>query len=165
MTSDTTPGSGTVFTIGHGDRDFGDFCRRCAPYGITTVADVRSVPYSRHAPDFSKGELEELCAEAGLGYRWLGNHLGGRPHDGPSPTERPASDADTPAASSELTAGMAELEGLAAGAVVVILCSELEPAHCHRTTSIAPALAASGHEVHHIMEDGTLTLYQPPLAL
>ena len=70
-----------VHTIGHGADDFGAFERRCATNGITTIVDVRSEPYSRHATDFVKERLEQLCAESGLGYRWLGNHLGGRPTD------------------------------------------------------------------------------------
>ena len=77
-----TPADGvTIFTIGHGDASFGDLERRMKRHRIQAIVDVRSIPYSKHAPEFAKAELEAIAAEAGLGYRWLGDHLGGRPTD------------------------------------------------------------------------------------
>lgn len=160
--NETTPPPTIVYTIGHGTEDFGRFQARCASHGITTVVDVRSQPYSRRAPDFRKETLEELCAEAGLGYRWLGVHLGGRPQDAALRTgDQP--DYEAMRATSGFRAGIAELEGLAANGTVVVLCAETDAATCHRTLLIAPELAETGHEVRHITGDGALTLFQPPL--
>ena len=151
-----------VYTIGHGAEDFGRFQQRCAPHGITTVVDVRSQPYSRHAPDFGKESLEALCAEAGLGYRWLGAHLGGRATD-PALRSDGRPNYRAMRETSGFRAGIAELEGLAATGTVVVLCAETEAANCHRTLLIAPELADTGHEVRHITGDGALTHYQPRL--
>ncbi len=154
-----------IFTIGHGAQDFGRFLARCEAHGVTTVVDVRSEPYSRHAPDFVKEELEELCAEAGIGYRWLGNHLGGRPVDPALLDAQGHPDFEAIRASTGFAAGIAELEGLARGTIVAVMCAEIDPATCHRTLLIAPELAASGHTVQHILSDGSLALLQPPLGM
>ena len=68
-----------VWTIGHGDKDFDAVAAELSKHGVQTIVDVRSQPYSRHAPDFTKATLEEEAATAGFGYRWLGDKLGGRP--------------------------------------------------------------------------------------
>jgi uncharacterized protein (DUF488 family) len=148
-----------IFTIGHGAESFGELARRCGPHRITTIVDVRSRPYSRHAPDFRKERLEGLCAEAGLGYRWLGNLLGGLP--GGTVTDR--SDWSAVAASPGFLAGIAELEGLAANGRIVLLCAEVDPAACHRSLLVAPTLTERGYPVRHIVADGTTRAHQPSL--
>jgi uncharacterized protein (DUF488 family) len=127
--------------------------------------DVRSEPYSRHAPEFQKTELDAIAAEAGYGYRWLGRGLGGRPDD-PS-LQRPDGSPDygAIAASPGFTGAMDELEGLARRGHVVLLCAETTPDHCHRARLLAPALEGRGHHVVHILGDGTLRPHQPDLGI
>lgn len=137
----------TVWTIGHGDRDFDDVARSLTAHGVRTIVDVRSQPYSRHAPDFTKGELEVAAASAGFGYRWLGDRLGGRP----LPSEQ------------QLESGLEELTGLIETTDVVLLCAEIDPDHCHRNSLLAPALVARNRRVIHILGDGAGTPYQDPL--
>ena len=65
-----TPSDGvTIFTIGHGDASFGDLERRMMRHRIQAIVDVRSIPYSKHAPDFAKAELEAITEVA----RWSGS--------------------------------------------------------------------------------------------
>lgn len=137
----------TIWTIGHSDRDFDSVARDLERHGVQTIVDVRSAPYSRHAPDFTKGELEVAAASAGFGYRWLGGRLGGRP----------------PAAPEALESGVREVAGLAATSHVVLLCSEANPLECHRSSALAPALTAAGYSVVHILADGAATPHQDPL--
>jgi len=153
-----------VFTIGHGDRSFGDLERRLAPHRIQAIVDVRSVPYSRHAPEFSKSELEAITAEAGFGYRWLGDHLGGRPDDTELLTDGEP-DADKVTASPDFLAGIEELLAIARSSRVAVLCSEVDHRNCHRTSWIAPALEAAGVRVWHIDGDGQRDAHQPDLGL
>lgn len=140
---------GRIWTIGHAARDFDDVAADLNRLGVQTIIDVRSQPHSTWAPDFTKDDLEEFAASAGFGYRWLGRTLGGRPPPEPA----------------RLEAGLEELLGLAASSRVVLLCAEGEPAHCHRDTILAPALAARGCDIVHILPDGTTTPYQDRLAL
>lgn len=139
----------SIWTIGHATRNFDDVAADLNHHGVQTIVDVRSQPHSTRAPDFTKDDLEEHAASAGFGYRWLGRTLGGRP----------------PAEPVHLAAGLEELLGLSATSRVVLLCAEGDPTHCHRDTILAPALAARGCEVVHILPDGTTMPYQDRLDL
>lgn len=154
----------TIFTIGHGDQSFGDLDRRMAPHRIQAIVDVRSIPYSKHAAEFAKSELEAIAAEAGLGYRWLGDHLGGRPTD-PALLTNGTPDGVKITSGAHFRAGIDELLGVARTSRVVILCSELDSRHCHRTTWIAPALQDAGAHVWHIDANGAADAHQPDLGL
>ena len=153
-----------IFTVGHGNRSFGDLERRLAPHRIQGIVDVRSIPYSRHAPEFTKTELEAIAAEAGLGYRWLGDHIGGLPDD---PALRSGGDPD-PAkivSGASFRAGIEEVLGLARSSRIVLLCAEIDAAHCHRSLWIAPALEDAGANVSHIDGDGNTVTHQRDLGL
>ncbi|MBT8217734.1 MAG: DUF488 domain-containing protein [Acidimicrobiia bacterium] len=143
-----------LYTIGHGATTVDDLLRRLESHGVRMVLDVRSQPYSRH-PQFNKAELEAELAADGIGYRWLGVHLGGKPL-------RPgaAAPVDDPVL---LEAGITEAAGLAAGATGALLCAELDPVHCHRATVLAPRFAAARFTVMHIYADGTAAPHQPSL--
>ncbi len=116
------------------------------------IVDVRSQPYSRHAPDFTRPGLELLCDEAEIGYRWLGTTLGGKPDQGPVGPERPGFDES-----------IDELVERAGSTPTVILCAELEPGACHRSTIVGAALNERGVEVIHILGDGSTSRHEPPL--
>ncbi len=153
-----------IATIGHGSRSFGELTTALIEHGVGFIVDVRSVPYSRHAPDFTKDRLLHLCAEMNLGYRWLGDRLGGRPED-PKLWRDGKPDLEAIAAGEAFSAGITELEGLAAAGKLVLLCAEADPSGCHRTSLIAPELERRGYHVEHILTDGTAVPHQPPLRL
>ncbi len=159
---DPTP---TIYTVGHGRDSFEDLVTRCEAHGVRIIADVRSQPYSRHAPDFVKARLEMLCAERGLGYRWLGATLGGRPRDRAVLDEDGAPDHELMGRSARFEAGLTELEGLVDTGVVALLCAETDPWGCHRTRLIAPALISRGARVLHIVPGGAALAHQPSLGL
>ena len=56
-----------VLTIGHSTRTFEEFIRLLQAHGATYVMDVRTIPRSRHNPQFNKASLPRsllMCAEA-----------------------------------------------------------------------------------------------------
>src|SRR5438309_9204754 len=73
------PASPVVWTIGHSNHEFGYFVGLLERHGIGFVIDVRSYPYSTHAPQFSREELQARLRGHGVGYLFLGEELGGRP--------------------------------------------------------------------------------------
>jgi uncharacterized protein (DUF488 family) len=132
---------------------------------VQTIVDVRSIPYSRHAPDFSKKELRTIAAERGFGYRWLGDRLGGRPAH-PSVSDKNGNlDPEALARSPDVAAALAEIDGLTAVSTVTLLCAELSPDRCHRSLLVAPVLEARGYRVMHILGDGSVEAHQPTLGL
>jgi uncharacterized protein (DUF488 family) len=155
----------TIYTVGHGTSRFDPLAELLGDHGIATIVDVRSQPYSRHAPDFTKRRLEELCAAAGIGYRWMGDHLGGRPADpsllGPDGTP----DARAMTRDPGFRAALDTVAALAAGARVALLCAEESPSGCHRSTLLAPALIDRGCRVVHLSHDGSAAPHQERLDL
>ena len=155
----------TVYTIGHGRAAFAAVAEVLAAHGVATIIDVRSHPYSSHAPEFSRPVLEELAAASGFGYRWMGRALGGRPENpaylGPGGTL----DDDALRASPRFRAAPVDLAALAREAAVALLCAEERPEHCHRSGAIAPALEELGLHVVHLLHDGTALPHQDPLGI
>ena len=138
-----------LWTIGYGAKDFDAVAGALNRHGVQTIVDVRSQPYSNRSPEFTKHELEEEAASAGFGYRWLGNKLGGKP----------------PPTTIELEAGLDELAGLCATSRVALLCAEADPTHCHRDSTLAPAMESRGYEVIHILPDESAAPHQDHLDL
>jgi uncharacterized protein (DUF488 family) len=71
--------SPSVLTIGHSTRTLEDFIGLLQAHGATCVVDVRTVPRSRHNPQFNQDSLPGSLKKAGLGYVHLPG-LGGLRH-------------------------------------------------------------------------------------
>jgi len=144
----------TVFTIGHSTRDLETFIEMLRVHSVTHLVDVRTIPRSRHNPQFNRDTLPEALRLAGIDYTHM-EQLGGLRHARPdSPNTgwhnssfRGFADyMQTP----EFEAGLERLIQLAAREPVVIMCAEVVPWRCHRSL-IADALKARGAQVEHIM--------------
>src|SRR5579859_1866867 len=61
----------TVFTVGHSTRPIEDFVALLRQYDITELIDVRTVPRSRHNPQFNRETLPHTLSAAGIGYRHM----------------------------------------------------------------------------------------------
>lgn len=155
----------TIYTVGHGREPFERIAALLEEVGVSTLVDVRSAPYSSHAPDFSRPALDRRCAEASIGYRFLGRNLGGRPTDpdllGPDGSPDSTRIASTPGFSADI--GL--LLELADGGPLAILCSEEDPSRCHRSTILSPALIARGAQVKHLRHDGSVQPHQEGLGI
>src|SRR5512133_2349310 len=68
-----------VLTIGHSTRTIEEFITLLKAHDATCVADVRTVPRSRHNPQFNKDSLPQALKQAGLGYVHMPG-LGGLRH-------------------------------------------------------------------------------------
>jgi uncharacterized protein (DUF488 family) len=152
--SSDTPGSPLVYTIGHSTRPLAEFIRILRDFGVTLVADVRTVPRSRHNPQFNKESLPEGLVPAGLGYVHLPG-LGGlrktRP-DSPNKGWRSlafrgfADYMQTP----EFEVQLSGLLELARKQPMAVMCAEAVPWRCHRSL-IADALMVREVRVAHIL--------------
>ena len=59
----------SVFTIGHSTRPVSEFIEIIKAYGIKRVVDIRTIPRSRHNPQFNKDELNKSLRAVKIGYR------------------------------------------------------------------------------------------------
>jgi uncharacterized protein (DUF488 family) len=146
-----------LFTIGHSTRPIEDFVSLLAEHRIGRLVDVRTVPRSRHNPQFNRDLLPQSLEPAGIAYTHR-PALGGLRHarkDSPNtawqnPSFRGYADyMMTPEFDREID----DLIALAARERIAIMCAEAVPWRCHRSL-IADALTARGVQVTHIMAAG-----------
>lgn len=143
-----------IRTIGHSTRPVAALIEMLQAHGVKRLIDVRTIPKSRHNPQYNREALEASLHEAGIGYEHR-KALGGLRH--------PRKDSSNTGWRNKSFRGYADymqtpefesaLEGLvetAAREPVVILCAEAVPWRCHRSL-IADALTARGYPVEHIM--------------
>lgn len=143
-----------ILTIGHSTLELAKFIQVLQGHGVTLLADVRTVPRSRHNPQFDRETLPEVLRAAGIDYVHLPG-LGGLRHaraDSPNMAWRNASFrgfADY-MQTDEFAANVERLIELARKKRVALMCAEAVPWRCHRSL-IADALTARGVPVEHIM--------------
>lgn len=149
----TRPVTVTIHTVGHSNHAIGDFLALLARAGIDAVADVRSVPYSRRFPQFSREPLQAALHEAGIAYVFLGRELGAR-RDEPEAYAGDRADYERIARLPAFTQGLERLQDGATRHAVAVMCAERAPLDCHRTVLVARRLAERGVEVRHLLADG-----------
>jgi uncharacterized protein (DUF488 family) len=143
-----------VLTIGHSTRSIEEFVRLLQAHGVECVVDVRTIPRSRHNPQFNADALPASLSSAGIGYEHA-SALGGLRRaaaDSVNSGWRNASFrgyADYMQTSQFVTA-MEKLIPLAAQRRLALMCAEAVPWRCHRSL-IADALVIRGIGVEHIM--------------
>jgi uncharacterized protein (DUF488 family) len=144
----------TVFTIGHSTHPIEEFVKILKENKIKTLVDIRTVPRSRHNPQFDQAALPELLTDAGLKYVYL-KELGGlrKMHQDSvnggwrNTSFRGYADyMQTP----EFLVGLNKLMSLAAESQITIMCAEVLPWRCHRSL-VGDALLIRGFRVEDIM--------------
>lgn len=139
-----------IYTVGHSTRTLDEFVEVLKAHGIERLVDVRTVPRSRHNPQFNRDTLGTFLRNRRIGYRHL-KELGGLRHsrvDSPNTGWHNASFrgfADymqTP----EFAAAIDKLIELAGKKKTVIMCAEALPWRCHRSL-IGDALIVRGVQV------------------
>lgn len=143
-----------IYTIGYGNRSLEEFLALLQRYSIEYIIDVRSSPYSRYHPQFSKRELEESLKQHGLRYVFLGDVLGGRPDDQTCYVDGHVDYARV-REKPFFQQGIARLQTAWEKQLrVALLCAEVKPHECHRSKLIGNALIEQQIEVAHIDETG-----------
>lgn len=145
-----------IFTVGYGQRDLEELLAILRRYEIQYLVDVRSVPYSRFKPEFSRAPLEAALAEGGIRFLYMGEALGGQPED-PACYTHDKVDYAKVRTKAFFYRGLERLEqGFRQQHRIVLLCSEGRPEECHRSKLIGASLDALGVPVMHIDENGAL---------
>jgi len=171
--------TGAVFTIGHSTLPIEEFTSVLRAYGVEQLVDVRTIPRSRHNPQFNADALAESLPDAGIVYAPM-PALGGLRHSRPdSPNEAWRNNSfrayadymQTP----EFHEAIAELLNLSIVRRTAIMCAEVVPWRCHRSliadaltvrgVHVVEILSASKSQPHALTEfahvDGTTITYPP----
>ncbi|MCG8555611.1 MAG: DUF488 domain-containing protein [Proteobacteria bacterium] len=145
----------TIYTIGHSNRSLDHFADLLRQHDIATLVDVRSRPYSKYVPHFTKQPLSQALSAQGFRYVFLGDKLGGKLGDeyrdaqGNIDYRRRAVDPD-------FIVGIDKLIAIAEANPTAFMCAEEDPRRCHRRLLVTPALVERNVEVMHIRGDGDM---------
>ena len=150
----TSGSAATLHTIGYGARSLEELVAALQAQHIEFVLDVRTAPYSKFKPEFSREPLAAALKARGLRYVFLGDTLGGQPRDPACYTDGKV-DYEKVRRQPFFQTGLERLrKAHEQGMRAALLCSEGRPEHCHRSKLIGEALAAAGIPVRHLDEDG-----------
>ena len=142
-----------VYTIGHSTRAIESFIRLLKAHGVQRVIDVRTVPRSRHNPQFNRDQLSPALHRARIHYRHMPG-LGGLRRAGPDAANMGWRNASFHGyadymQTSTFRENLDRCIELAKHQRVVLMCAEAVPWRCHRSL-IADALVARGIEASEI---------------
>lgn len=153
----------SILTIGHSTRTVDEFIRLLLAHGVRKLVDVRTVPRSRHNPQFNRDALPVALAAEGIEYTHMPG-LGGLRH--------PRADSLNTGWRNDSFRGFADymltldfrvniesLVDLGRQERVAVMCAEAVPWRCHRSL-IADALLVRGVEVFHIMGRNSLVAHE-----
>lgn len=127
----------TIYTIGHSTRTIKEFVDLLNLSGVTQLIDIRTIPKSRHNPQYTSENLEKSLDAQGIRYFYL-KELGGlRPkvnntenYGWRNVSFRNYADYMQ---SEEFRDGMDSLVQRAKQATTAIMCAEAVPWRCHRS--------------------------------
>jgi uncharacterized protein (DUF488 family) len=144
----------TVYTIGHSTRTIEEFVELLRSYQISLVVDVRTVPRSRHNPQFNKETLPATLKRYDIKYVHMPG-IGG--------LRRPSKDSVNLAwknssfqgyadfmQTKEFTENLLGIIALARENTLALMCAEALPWRCHRNL-ISDALVVRHIKVEHII--------------
>jgi uncharacterized protein (DUF488 family) len=151
----------TIYTIGHSNVPIDRFLPLLTQHHIDVLVDTRSRPYSRYCPHFNRERLKTSLQEAGIGYLYLGDRLGGRPADARFYRPDGTVEYDCLAQAPFYLEGIELLKKEATEARLAIMCAEVDYRKCHRYWLITRSLVGKGVEVQHILHSGELVHTSP----
>ena len=148
--------TGVLFTIGHSTHTIEELISILRAFEIETVADVRTIPKSRHNPQFNENNLKEELEKQGLRYIHL-EKLGGLRHTTRASVNTAWENSSFRGFADYMQTayfktGIEELIQIAAEKRTVILCAEAVPWRCHRSL-IGDALIVRGIKVEDILNE------------
>ncbi|MBV9269247.1 MAG: DUF488 domain-containing protein [Acidobacteriaceae bacterium] len=147
---------GPIYTIGHSTRPAERFLEILGTFGITTLADIRTVPRSRRNPQYDQSALRGLLEERHISYLHM-KGLGG--------LRRPRADSPNLGwenlsfrgyadymQTGEFVQALDDLIAIAGATRTVVMCAEAVPWRCHRSL-VGDALLIRGFDVLDILSE------------
>ena len=147
-----------MYTIGHSNHSQEEFLHLLEMYEICSVIDVRSIPASKHSPQYNKDALEGFLRINNIDYHYFGKEFGAHRFD--ALNEMNQVDFELAVNTELFHQGVDRLVSLLESQTVVLMCSEANPLDCHRFALIARYFHEHGFEVSHILKNGELATHQ-----
>jgi uncharacterized protein (DUF488 family) len=148
-----------VYTVGHSTHSIETFLALLKSAAITAIGDVRSHPFSRLNPQFSRNELKPALSSAGIKYVFLGKELGARSKDA-SCYRNGQVQYELLAKTDLFKKGIERVREGAEKYRIALMCAEKEPLDCHRTILVARTLEEQHIAVKHILATGKIESHE-----
>jgi uncharacterized protein (DUF488 family) len=154
MRAHRKPKKQTIFTIGHSTRPLKDLVELLRAHGVQRVIDIRTIPRSRHNPQYNRETLGPALRSDRIGYVHL-KTLGGLRHTKPGSKNIGWHNASFRGfadymQTAEFEAALVRAIKLSKAKPSALMCAEAVPWRCHRSL-VADALVARKFPVQHIM--------------
>lgn len=147
-----------IYTIGHSTRPIDEFTNILKTYGVNRLVDIRTIPRSRHNPQYEEAALGEALRNREIEYFHM-RSLGGLRHALKDSINMGWKNASFRGYADymqmeEFSAAINELIALTNEKTVAIMCAEAVPWRCHRSL-VGDALLVRGVEVMDVMNETT----------
>jgi len=144
-----------LFTIGHSNHSLERFIELLLEHRLSTIADIRTSPYSKYSPRFNRDVLDSALRNADIDYMFLGRELGAQRSEddcyinGQAKYDRIA---HLPAFQRGLEIVLRRVENYR----IALMCSESDPITCHRAILVCRELKkmCPDLEITHLLGDG-----------
>lgn len=148
---------GKLFTIGCSIHTPENFLSLLKSNNINVVADVRSVPFSKHTPQFNQDILKDFLAEKKIQYIHFGDEFGARRKEKEVYIDGKVNFKKVVKLPIFLR-GVERIEkGMQKNYNITLLCTEKNPLDCHRFLLVSKALNdLLNINISHILFDGNV---------
>lgn len=143
-----------IFTIGYAGFELAELVSVLQAYGVNSLIDVRSSPYSKYYSDYNIDNLRTELNKMNIAYRNYKSEFGARQ------TEKQYypngyMDFSLFTRSEAFRSGLDRLcNACGLGYRFVLMCSEKDPVDCHRAIMVAREFYNIGYDIKHILPDG-----------
>lgn len=150
-----------IYTIGHTLQNVEEFYDMISKYDINCIIDVRSMPYSQHAPQFNKENLNLFLRNHGVLYAHFGIEFGARRNDCLSLVNKNGQNCmqvnfELGIKTDNFKSGIHRLDNaLAQNRTIALMCTEANPLDCHRFSFISRYLYDNRYDIAHIIRNKT----------
>lgn len=153
----------TIYTIGHSTRPIEEFIGLLHAQNVKQLADIRTIPKSRHNPQFGSESLAKSLQKSGIGYVYL-KLLGGlRSSAKDSVNEGWHNKSFRNYAdymqTDEFSKGIDQLIKIAGESTTAIMCAEAVPWRCHRSL-VGDALVVRQVKVLDIISETSIKAHE-----
>lgn len=142
-----------LYTIGHSTYPAEHFAELLKCFEVDCILDVRSVPFSRHVPQYNRDELKAFLKQNGIEYHPMGKWFGARQPDMQFYSEEGYLDFEKFRESSLFIQGLESVKRGLDQFNIALMCSEKDPIDCHRAIMVGRGFELDGTDVKHILHD------------
>ncbi len=144
-----------LYTIGHSTYPVEFFIERLKKNNVQFVIDVRSLPYSKYAPQYNSNSLKEVLKKQEVEYFHMGKAFGARQED-MKYYPNGYLDFELFRSTDIFIKGMKNVEIGLEKYNIALMCTEKNPIDCHRAIMVGRGFELDGVDIKHILYDGSV---------